>query len=293
MAVVTKMATKIFRGGCAGRGRSPGRRDWGERACADGPERVDGFDPVTFVHTDTLDNSRNRLLAGRVWARLGDDVTPWSGQLSASLLGSSNRNFWPSGRSTAQAGPDASSTCRFERRFWTGAVAHTIIAAAEAERETFHARDTIYGGFSDQDRTREHQALTLEWRGETKRVTGDIAVRRDIFNRFRDVTSLRASLLTNVGGGFAVAGSYAEGIAQPTFFDLYGFFPGSFLEIHRLSRKAPAGSRLRCAFAADRSRHRSRATSNACTTRSSTCSAQSPLRSIDQAGVIALELKRN
>ena len=32
-----------------------------------------------------------------------------------------------------------------------------------------------------------------------------------------------------LGGGFAVAGSYAEGIAQPTFFDLYGFFPGSFV----------------------------------------------------------------
>ena len=90
-------------------------------------------------------------------------------------------------------------------------------------------RDTIYGGLSDQDRTREHRALTLEWRGESKLLSGDVAARRDIFNRFKDVTSLRASLLTNVGGGFAVAGSYAEGIAQPTFFDLYGFFPNNFL----------------------------------------------------------------
>jgi vitamin B12 transporter len=193
-----------------------------------GRSEFDGFDPVTFVHTDTLDNSRNRLLAGRVWARLGDDVTPWSGQLSASLLGSSNRNFLAERPINGTSGTRRIFNVQLERRFWTGAVAHTIIAAAEAERETFHARDTIYGGFSDQDRTREHRALTLEWRGETKRVTGDVAVRRDIFNRFRDVTSLRASLLTNVGGGFAVAGSYAEGIAQPTFFDLYGFFPGSF-----------------------------------------------------------------
>src|SRR5205814_7511135 len=119
-------------------------------------------------------------------------------------------------------------SAQVERPFSTGPIAHTLIAAAETERETFHARDTIYGGFSDQDRTRDHQALTLEWRGETKRVTGDVALRRDIFNRFRDATSLRASLLTNVGGGFALAGSYAEGIAQPTFFDLYGFFSGSF-----------------------------------------------------------------
>ena len=32
-----------------------------------------------------------------------------------------------------------------------------------------------------------------------------------------------------MGGGFSLAASYAEGIAQPTFFDLYGFFPGSFV----------------------------------------------------------------
>src|SRR5437764_5639841 len=33
-----------------------------------GRTEFDGFDPVTFAHTDTLDNSRNRLFAGRVWA---------------------------------------------------------------------------------------------------------------------------------------------------------------------------------------------------------------------------------
>jgi hypothetical protein len=40
---------------------------------------------------------------------------------------------------------------------------------------------------------------------------------------------MRASLLGELGGGVSVAGSYGEGIAQPTFFDLYGFFPGSFV----------------------------------------------------------------
>ena len=35
-------------------------------------------------------------------------------------------------------------------------------------------------------------------------------------------------MLAKLGAGFSLAGSYAEGIAQPTFFDLYGFFPGSF-----------------------------------------------------------------
>src|SRR6185437_3892413 len=37
------------------------------------------------------------------------------------------------------------------------------------------------------------------------------------------------SVLVRLGGNFAVAGAYGEGIAQPTFFDLYGFFPNNFL----------------------------------------------------------------
>ena len=32
-----------------------------------------------------------------------------------------------------------------------------------------------------------------------------------------------------IANGFALAGSYGEGIAQPTFFDLYGFFPNNFM----------------------------------------------------------------
>jgi hypothetical protein len=36
-----------------------------------GRSEFDGFDPVTFAHTDTLDSSRNRLGAARVWANAG------------------------------------------------------------------------------------------------------------------------------------------------------------------------------------------------------------------------------
>jgi vitamin B12 transporter len=194
-----------------------------------GRSEFDGFDPVTFAHTDTLDSSRNRLAAGRIWASVGSQSSPWQAQVSGSLLGSSNKNYLANIEQNRTRGTRKNLSAQVERRFTTGPIAHTLIAAADVERETFHARDTIYGGFSDQDRSRNHEALTFEWRGETKALTGDLAVRRDMFNRFKDATSLRASLLARVGGGFSVAGSYGEGIAQPTFFDLYGFFPNNFL----------------------------------------------------------------
>jgi vitamin B12 transporter len=194
-----------------------------------GRTEFDGFDPVTFAHTDTLDSSRNRLTAGRVWASVGNGSSPWRAQIAGTLLGSSNRNYLADVQQNRTRGTRRNVSAQVERRFATGPIAHTLIAAADAERETFHARDTIYGGLSDQDRSRNHEALTFEWRGETKALTGDLAVRRDMFNRFKDSTSIRASLLAQVGGGFALSGSYGEGIAQPTFFDLYGFFPNNFL----------------------------------------------------------------
>lgn len=193
-----------------------------------GDSQFDGYDPVTFLHTDTLDSSRNRLAAGRLWAEFGNGSSSWSGRVSGSLLGSQNRNYLARDPLNRTSGTRRTLDAQVERHLSTGAIQHQLILAAEAEHETFHARDTVYGGLTDQDRTRNHQAVTAEWRASTPGLTGDLALRRDIFNRFRDATSLRASVLARLGHGFALAGSYAEGISQPTFFDLYGFFPGNF-----------------------------------------------------------------
>lgn len=194
-----------------------------------GRSEFDGYSPVTFERTDTLDNSRNRLHAGRIWAELGNENSAWSGRIGASLLGSSNRNLLDRDPVNRTAGTRRTFDAQLERRFTTGAVDHRLVIAADAERETFKARDTIYFGATTQDRDRSHNALTAEWRGITGGLTADVALRRDMFNRFKDATSLRASALAEIGGGFALAGSYAEGIAQPTFFDLYGFFPNNFV----------------------------------------------------------------
>jgi vitamin B12 transporter len=194
-----------------------------------GRSEFDGYDPITFERTDTLDNSRNRLAAGRVWAEFGSARSAWAGHVGASLLGSSNRNLLDQDPVNRTSGTRRTFDAQVERRLTTGAVEHRLILAGEAERESFTARGTISGLSTNQERDRSHNALTGEWRASTRRLSGDLAIRRDMFNRFRDATSLRASLLGEVGGGFAVAGSYAEGIAQPTFFDLYGFFPNNFV----------------------------------------------------------------
>ena len=194
-----------------------------------GHTQFDGYDPITFEHTDTLDNTRNRLAAGRIWAELGHSDSAWSGRFGASLLGSSNRNYLASEPLNRTRGLRRTLDAQLEHRFATGQLEHQLIIAAEAEVEKFHARGLSSGFSTDQDRSRAHHALTAEWIAEHGGFSGDVAIRRDFFNRFKDATTLRAAAQAKLGGGFALAGSYAEGMAQPTFFDLYGTFPNNFV----------------------------------------------------------------
>ncbi len=69
----------------------------------------------------------------------------------------------------------------------------------------------------------------------------DVSVRHDMFNRFQDATTLRASVLVKATKSISLAASYGEGIAQPTFFDLYGFFPGSFVGNPSLKTESSRG----------------------------------------------------
>ncbi|MCH8615361.1 TonB-dependent receptor [Sphingomonas sp. SM33] len=193
-----------------------------------GRSDFDGFDDFGR-HDDTLDNSRNRLLAGRVWGEYGSRQSDWHARLGVSLLESRNRNFLDEDEINLTSGRRATVDAQVEHVFQTGKLHHRLILAFDHESEDFKASDTIYGGATNQDRDRKHQAGTLEWRTDAGPVVTDLALRRDWFNRFEDATTVRASVLAKVGGGFSIAASYGEGIAQPTFFDLYGFFPNSFV----------------------------------------------------------------
>ena len=194
-----------------------------------GRSEFDGFDASTFLHADTLDSSRNRLASGRVWAGAGNEASALSGRFSATLLGSRNRNLLAEDEINRTTGRRASVDAQLQYRFRTSAITHRLIVAAEHESERFRASDTVYFGATDQHQSRTHQALTAEWRAEAGGVATDVALRRDLFNRFKDATTLRASLLGDLGRGLSAALTYGEGIAQPTFFDLYGYFPGSFV----------------------------------------------------------------
>ncbi|HEX2763687.1 MAG TPA: TonB-dependent receptor [Allosphingosinicella sp.] len=190
----------------------------------EGKSEFDGFDPATFLRGDTLDATLNRIGAARLWGEL--DRGPWTFTADATLLASANRN---------RLGEDALNRT-YGRRFTMGARAsrrlgdHRLTIGAERHEEDFRARDQAFFGGTDQDRSRSLVALVGEWQGEWlgDKLTTRVAARHDSLSAFADATTLYADLEARPARRWRVIAGYGEGFAQPTFYDLYGFFPGSF-----------------------------------------------------------------
>lgn len=189
--------------------------------------QFDGFSPTTFGHADTLDETKNRLGAARTWFAYKNDR--WDARLAVSLLSSSNRNYLDDDFLNKTSAGRWTASGQLSRRFATGSVAHRLTSAVEGEWERYRAQDEAFGGFTDQERSRSHLAATAEWEARVGDwLITDVAVRHDAFNRFKDTTTARLSALGRLGPRFSIAMSWGEGIAQPSFTDLYGFFPHGF-----------------------------------------------------------------
>jgi len=188
----------------------------------------DGSDPVTFARADTADSSTAQTIAGRAWLRYGDADTPWQARIEAQHLDSDNRNRTGTVRTNDSYGQRTRFGGQVSRRITAGDTRHLLIVAAEHEEEKFGTRDLQFGGASDRDLDRSRTAFVGGWRAEwSDLLITDIAVRHDNFSTFDDATTFRAHAELKLGGGFSVVGGYGEGIAQPSFVDLFGFGPGS------------------------------------------------------------------
>lgn len=188
----------------------------------------DGSDPITFARADTADSSTARTIAGRAWLRYGDADTPWQARIEAQLLDSDNRNRSASVRTNDSYGQRTRFGGQVSRRFALGGTRHLLIAAAEHEEERFGTRDLQFGGGSDRDLERSRTAFVGGWRAEWgDRLITDLTIRHDDFSSFDDSTTVRAHAELKLGGGVSLVGGYGEGIAQPSFVDLFGFGVGS------------------------------------------------------------------
>ncbi|HEU0135033.1 MAG TPA: TonB-dependent receptor [Allosphingosinicella sp.] len=193
--------------------------------------RFDGTPAPLFRRADTLDSSKAEIGAVRSWVRLGLSAdAPWSVELDGQYLHSSNRNRTGADPLNRTLADRLRIGGKLVRRFSAGGSRHTLIAAAEREEESFAALDQAVFFAPDQRRSRGRTAFVGEWRSQWAGfLHTDLAVRRDDFNRFEDSTNVRAAIVARPLGRLRLHAAYGEGIAQPTFFDLYGFDPTSFI----------------------------------------------------------------
>jgi vitamin B12 transporter len=184
----------------------------------------DGFD-ANFQRGDTANASTAETYAGRAWIGYGmADDAPWHVRLEAQHLDSANANREGAVRTNDSFGRRTRFGAQAGHRFSIGGSRHELIAAVEREDEEFGTRDRQFGGASDRDLDRGRTAFVGEWRARWGEwLTTDIAVRHDDFSRFQDATTLRAQAQAQLGGGLSVTAGYGEGIAQPSFVDLFGF----------------------------------------------------------------------
>jgi vitamin B12 transporter len=190
----------------------------------EGESEYDGLDPVTFRRADTEDSTRNRIGALRGWAEV--ESGGWLGRIEASLLASANRNLLAGAPLNRTSGRRLTIGGQLSRE----SGGHRVTVAAEHQSEDFRAQDQVFFGATDQDRSRDLAAGVVEWEAEWRSwLTTDVVLRHDRFSAFRDATTLRAGATVKPTRRISLIGSYGEGIAQPSFYDLFGFFPGSFV----------------------------------------------------------------
>ena len=189
----------------------------------DGTSEFDGFDPISFRRADTLDSTRNRIFAVRGWG--SREWSGWSVMADASFLTSKNRNELDERPLNSTFGERLSLGGQISKQLG----GYRLTGAVEHEAEDFRAEDQAFFGATDQEQSRDLTAFVGEWQAQwSKSLTTDLAVRHDRFSAFKDATTVRASALFRPSETVSLHAAYGEGIAQPTFFDLFGFFPGSF-----------------------------------------------------------------
>ncbi|HEX6377331.1 MAG TPA: TonB-dependent receptor [Allosphingosinicella sp.] len=189
----------------------------------EGESEYDGFDPLTFRRADTLDSTRNEIAAVRAWAEA--KRRGWTVKLDGSFLASANRNRLAETPLNRTSGRRLAIGAQLSKT----AGDHRVTLAGEHQGEDFRARDQAFFGATDQDRSRDVDAAVVEWQADWRPwLTTDLALRHDSFSAFRDATSFHAGATARPIRRLSLVLRYGEGVAQPTFYDLYGFFPGSF-----------------------------------------------------------------
>ena len=113
-------------------------------------------------------------------------------------------------------------------RFGAG-VPQALTLATEHERQQFESKGPTPTSAQSQTRENDKTGIAAEYRARLPSSTAlTLSVRRDYNELFADATTYRITAAQPLSQRVKLRATYGTGIANPTFFELFGFIPGSF-----------------------------------------------------------------
>ncbi|MGH6609320.1 MAG: TonB-dependent receptor plug domain-containing protein [Burkholderiaceae bacterium] len=140
-------------------------------------------------------------------------------------------------------------------RFGADAFAQALTLAAEHEKQRFESTGPTPASAQNQMQRNDKTGFAAEYRARLPTSTAlTLSARRDNHELFDDATTYRVTAAQPLGRRWKLRGSYGTAIANPTFFELFGFIPDSFDPNPQLKPEKSRGFDLGADFALDTGR---------------------------------------
>jgi vitamin B12 transporter len=194
----------------------------------DSTSRFDGFDFDAGVPSDQPLATRSRQTALRAEAALALLNGDWTTRASFMAVRSGNINRNDGAFQNRSDGERDLFRLQSTGRFDALGADHRLTAALDVETERFESSDADASALSNQRQRRRQTSLIGEYRLNAGGPSAGIAVRHDLNDRFADATTFRVDGVVPLGD-VRLHAAWGTGIADPTFFDQFGFFPGFFV----------------------------------------------------------------
>lgn len=114
-------------------------------------------------------------------------------------------------------------------RFGAPRLPQTLTFAAEYEKQHFESFGPTPASPQNQTQDNDKSGYGLEYQVRfASRTALTLSARRDNNQLFEDSSTYRVTVAQPLGQQLKLHSSYGTGVANPTFFELFGFIPGSF-----------------------------------------------------------------
>ncbi|WP_353217203.1 TonB-dependent receptor [Sandarakinorhabdus sp.] len=194
----------------------------------DSTSNFDGFNFTTGVPRDEPLSTLSRQTALRAEAALALFDGQWTTRASFMAVRADNINRRANAFQNRSDGTRDLLRLQSTGTFDAAGAAHIVTAAVDVETERFVSTDANGAAASNQRQRRRQTSVIGEYRFSLSNgISAGAAVRRDANDRFVDATTVRFDAAVPIGQ-VRLHAAFGTGVADPTFFDQFGFFPGSF-----------------------------------------------------------------